>query len=116
MADDIDEQIAFLDKLDDEGVRIARNCINMRLQNSKIVDDIEKFGGEVDVQVARLEHLLTSLVEYGILDAKAMWQIQLDWEKTLRVQLKPVREKLEALSKTPRPKAQKQLWLPDQKG
>ena len=117
MSDNFDsEGVAFYEDMTEDGKRIARTCMGIRQQNANIIKDIEKLGGDVDVSTARLEHLLQSLVDLKILQPSMMWEIQLDWEKRLRSQLGPIRQRLQELDKTPRPKATKKLWLPDQRG
>jgi hypothetical protein len=106
-----DSDIKFFDRLDEDEQRMARDTMNLRLQNANIVADIERNGGEVEVTMARLEHFMESLVDMGIIMPGDLWREQNSWEKSLRSQLKPIRERLADVHTTPRPVG-KRLILP----
>lgn len=75
---------------------IAIEVERIRTSNAKIVEEIEAQGAEIDLVTARLEHVMNSLVELGVITEKQMWEMQLDWEKALAAQIKPIRERFRA--------------------
>ena len=82
------------DELEPETREIAVFASQMRERNAATIAEIEAMGGGVDVATARLEHILFSLVELGIITDKQLWQMQADWEKALKAQLRQAKEHL----------------------
>lgn len=83
-----------LEDLPEEVQPIARFALQMREKNAQTIGQIEAMGGGVDIATARLEHVLFSLVELGVIDNMQLWQMQADWEKALRMNLKRIKEQL----------------------
>jgi hypothetical protein len=79
-----------IENLDPATQVIAVRAQGLREQNALLAGKIESMGGGVDVNTARIEHLIGHLVHLGILSEHAMWEIALDWEESLRPQLKSI--------------------------
>lgn len=91
-------EVTPIENLDPITQAVANKAQGFREQNAILAGKIETLGGAVDVGPARLEHLMGQLVGLGILTEHAMWEINLDWERNLRPQLKNIHDKLAALA------------------
>ena len=103
-----------IEDLPEETRRIALKALQFREENVSRMQLIEQLGGAVEIANARLEHLLYSLIELGVITEQAMWQINLEWEKKLRPQLI---ESLSALQRVRRQEAARpRLIVPGSNG
>lgn len=66
----------------------------LRETNAGLMREIESLGGSLDVSVARIEHFIDGLVQIGVLTDEQRWDEQEKWERSLRGQLIPVRDKM----------------------
>lgn len=73
-----------------EMAKVAMATQAMRGRNAEIANQIEHLGGGFDLSTAVLEHFKTCLVEAGVITEQQMWEMNLDWEKTLRPQLRNI--------------------------
>ena len=76
-----------LEDLDPETRVVATKAAGLRVSNANMVREIESLGGGVDVLSARVEHFLVTLANLGVITDDQLWNINLDWEQTLRPQL-----------------------------
>lgn len=84
----------------DDLEKVKRKVGMLRETNSNIVAEIESLGGEVEITVARVEHMFEFLVQLGIITELQRWQEQYTWERDLKSQLVPVVQRLRT---APRP-------------
>lgn len=77
-----------------EKEKLSRKVHQLRTTNSGLMGEIEQYGGQMDVAIARLEHLIGELVDLGILTTEQMLIEAEKWERSLRTQLIPVRDRL----------------------
>lgn len=82
------KQPPTFEEMPDDIREIALEATDLRQKNKQIAGALEQLGAAIETGGARLEHLLLSLVELGIIDMKKMWEINLDWEETLNKQLR----------------------------
>lgn len=75
-------------EMSEEERAIATEASDLRIKNLRIAGALEQLGADVETGSARLEHLLLSLVELGVITPLQMWNINLDWEKNLNQQLR----------------------------
>lgn len=83
-----------IEDLDPETQKVAVKAQGLREQNANMAGQIEQMGAGIDVAAARQEHLLNQLVSLGVITEHAMWEINLDWEQSLRPQLKSILDRL----------------------
>lgn len=86
-----------IDDLPPDIQKLAVAATELRHLNSNTVGQIERLGGGIDLNMARIEHLMTSLFELEIITEAQLWAIALDWEKKLKPQLKASLERLQAM-------------------
>lgn len=67
--------------------KLERKTQMLRGTNAQISNEIESMGGAVEVTVARIEHLIQSMVEEGYLSRSFAVREQYQWERGLRAQL-----------------------------
>lgn len=102
------------EELDPELQKDVTQVNGLREQNAILAGKIEQLGGGVDTANARIEHLLVSLVTSGRITEHEMWAINLDWELTLRPQLKDSLQKMQAIHQE-RVEAQRQAHIAAQR-
>lgn len=81
-------------KDDKELEKQARKVSQLRSTNAGLMSEIEQLGGELDITTARLEHFIQTLFELGVISGEQLLNEQESWERSLRGQLVPVRDKL----------------------
>lgn len=74
--------------------RKARRIQMIRNVNAALANEIESFGGSVDVAVPRLEAFIQYLQEAGILSPEQVLDEQEGWERALKPQLVSVRDSI----------------------
>jgi hypothetical protein len=90
--------------------------MQMRDKNAEAIGEIERLGSGVDLSSAKSEHILNALVHLGVITETQRWEIEVDWERKLNVQLKAMRARLNEIIHAQREQAkkppQKKLILP----
>jgi hypothetical protein len=85
------------DSLSEDEQKVYNEVAIIRERNSGMVAEIEQLGGNVDIATARMEHLLMSLVELGVITTGQLVHIQKDWELSLKPQLRGMRDRMRAI-------------------
>lgn len=96
MSDDFKVEMTPLEELDEEAQNLVKRTMHLRQTNSILVGQIESMGGELDLLTPKLEFFMTALVSLGVITDKQVWSIHEQWELTLRDQVKPLRDELQA--------------------
>lgn len=71
-----------------------RKIQQLRSTNAGLMGEIEQYGGSVDLGIARIEHLVRELVTLGVLTEEQQLDEAEKWERSLRSQLIPVRDRM----------------------
>lgn len=87
-----------LESLDLETQELARQVLAMRETNIKMKGEIERLGGAIDTNEARLDYTLAALCSLNFLTARQVWEINLGWETISRPQIRAMRNKMLELS------------------
>lgn len=80
----------------DEQTRIHTEMMAIRQRNVARIEKIENHGVQMELATARVEHLIASLIHFGVLTVDQVLEIHKDWELELRKQTKIILERLEA--------------------
>jgi hypothetical protein len=103
-------------ELSEEDRQLAIYAMQMRDKNAEAIGEIERLGSGVDLSSAKSEHILNALVHLGVITETQRWEIEVDWERKLNVQLKAMRARLNEIIHAQREQAkkppQKKLILP----
>lgn len=74
--------------------KLQRKINQLRVTNSGLMNEIEKYDGSLEISIARIEHFIGFLVAEGVLSEMKQCEEQEKWERSLRRQLIPVRDRL----------------------
>ena len=82
------------DELETDVQKLVDETQALRNINQKLNAEIELMGGSIEVGAARVEHLLSCLLNIGLITEKNIWEINRDWELSVRPQLRECRNKM----------------------
>jgi hypothetical protein len=82
-----DESEATVNPLEEETTAL-------RVGNAALTGRIEQLGMDLDVSTPRIEHLMQSLVDIGVITELQMWEMQRNWERHLRGELVRIHDKI----------------------
>jgi hypothetical protein len=107
-----------IEDLPEEIAALAKRCEAIRQNNAHNVTQMERIGVVFDLAITRVEHLMGSLVDLGIITDEQYWALNLEWEESLQRQLKnadsKIREQLANRQNAARQEAAK-LVTPEKK-
>lgn len=103
----------YLDSLPEETRRKAVYAQQMREKNSNTATAIEQMGAGVEISSARIDHLIQSLVDLGIVTEEQRWEEEAEWQKHLNVQLRDYHQRVTEMRQAAKAQAKRpQLILP----
>ncbi len=84
------------DALDEMQKKLYNEVMAIRQRNADRITKIEQSGMSMDLSTARVEHMLSSMVHFGVITTDQLLELNKDWELELRRQSKGILERVEA--------------------